>query len=171
MAAVNEPLGLESMTLEERRTLARNCFGCGSHNPHGLRLTFEPTQQQVRARFMPQPEHEGFPGVLHGGIVFTLMDEAMGWATYARGIMAFSAKIETRFRKTISIDWPLQVVGELVKDRGRLLQMRAEIRSEEGELLADAEGVFVRVPEEALQALERARASLIGALQPERSEK
>ena len=169
---MNESPGLASMTLEEKRMLARNCFGCGSRNPYGLHLAFEPDGHQVRTNFTPQPEHEGFPGVLHGGIIFTLMDEAMGWATYAQGIMAFSAKIETRFRKTIPTDSPLQVLGELVKDRGRFLQMRAEIRSQGGELLADAEGVFVRMPEEAVQTLERARISLIGMSQQEsRAEK
>lgn len=143
------------MSLDERRTLARNCFGCGSHNPYGLHLVFEPDGQRVKTSFTPLPEHEGFPGVLHGGITFTLMDEAMGWATYAQGIMAFSAKVETRFRKTISTETPLEVVGELVKDKGRTLQMKAEIRSTGGELLAEAEGVFVRMPEEAVQTLER----------------
>ncbi len=157
MAALND---FDSMSLEERRALARNCFGCGSRNPYGLRLVFEPDGQQVRTTFKPQPEHEGFPGVLHGGITFTLMDEAMGWATYAQGIMAFSGKVETRFRKTISTDTALQVMGELMKDRGRTLQMRAEIRSEDGDLLADAEGVFVRMPEEAVRTLERLQQNL-----------
>jgi acyl-coenzyme A thioesterase PaaI-like protein len=157
VAALND---FDAMSIEERRALARNCFGCGSRNPYGLRLVFEPDGQQVRTTFRPLPEHEGFPGVLHGGIIFTLMDEAMGWATYAQGIMSFSGKVQTRFRKTISTDAALQVIGELVKDRGRTLQMRAEIRSKDGELLADAQGVFVRMPEESVRALELYRQEL-----------
>ncbi|MFQ5880237.1 MAG: PaaI family thioesterase, partial [Dehalococcoidia bacterium] len=127
MAAVNREMGLG-----ERRELARYCFGCGRRNPYGLRLAFRLVGRRVETEFTPRPEHQGFPGVAHGGITATLLDEAMGWAAYALGILAFTARMETRFRQPLLIDKPVSVTGELVKERGRLLQARAEIRTRQG---------------------------------------
>jgi len=58
----------------------RSCFVCGLNNPLGLKLDFETDSQIVRARFTPRPEHVGFSETIHGGIISTVLDEAMVWA-------------------------------------------------------------------------------------------
>jgi len=57
----------------------RDCFVCGAHNPHGLRLRFRREGDEVRADFTPQTQHAGFRGIVHGGILSTVLDEAMFW--------------------------------------------------------------------------------------------
>src|SRR2546425_9541575 len=62
----------------------KSCFVCGLNNPLGLKLDFETDGQIVRARFVPRPEHVGFRATIHGGLISTLLDEAMGWAVGVR---------------------------------------------------------------------------------------
>lgn len=131
--------------LEERRRLARWCFGCGSLNPMGLGMRFRLENGRAVAEFRPSPHHQGFPGHMHGGLVATMLDEAMGWAVYGQGVWAVTAKMSTRFREPVPLSEPLVVSGWVTRTRGPLLDARAEIRTREGALLAQAEGVFMRV--------------------------
>ena len=61
------------------------CFGCGDDNPIGLHLRFAADGDGVKASFVPGPEHQGFGDVVHGGIISTVLDEAMAWATATPG--------------------------------------------------------------------------------------
>jgi acyl-coenzyme A thioesterase PaaI-like protein len=130
------------------------CFGCGRLNPHGLRLEFFRTDdgQAVWTPFTPALEHEGYAGVVHGGIVSAVLDEVMAWALYARGLWAVTGKIEVRFRRPLEVGVSTRAVGRLVADRGRVLTTTGELRSlsrqADGQLLAEATATFVRVPEE-----------------------
>ncbi len=126
------------------------CFGCGRLNPHGLRLRFAPTDDGagVWAPFIPRAVDEGYGGVVHGGIVTTLLDEAMAWACYAREVWVMTAKIEVRFRRSVAVGVPLRVIGRVAADRGRLIETVGELRGEaDGALLAEATATFARVPE------------------------
>ena len=125
---------------------ARYCFGCGDLNPKGLRLSFRLEEGRVVAEFSPHPEHQGWPGVAHGGLVATLLDEAMGWALAALGIWAVTGKVEFRLRRPVPLGQPLLVSGRLLRDRGKALLVRGEITAREGGLLAEAQGLFLRVP-------------------------
>lgn len=131
--------------LEERRRLARMCFGCGNLNPRGLGMRFRLEDGRAVAEFNPAPHHQGFPGHMHGGLVATMLDEAMGWAVYGQGVWAVTARMSVRFREPVPLSEPLLVVGWVTQTRGLLLDARSEIRSREGALLAQAEGVFMRV--------------------------
>ena len=62
----------------------RSCFVCGESNPLGLQLRFHADGDEVRTRFVPRPEHIGFKGVVHGGLLATLLDEIMVWACAVR---------------------------------------------------------------------------------------
>jgi acyl-CoA thioesterase FadM len=74
------------------------------------------------------------------------MDEAMGWAMYAAGAWAMTAKMEVKYRKSIPLNEELVVTAGVVRDRGRMLEAVAEIRSLAGERLAEAKALFVRLP-------------------------
>lgn len=129
----------------ERPSPARLCFGCGSENPHGLAMRFRLEDGRAIAEFTA-PEHlQGFPGRVHGGGVATMLDEAMGWAVYGQGVLAMTARLTMRFRGSVPLGEPLTVSGWVTRDRGRFLELRSELRSQRGSLLAEAEGVFVRV--------------------------
>lgn len=132
-----------------------HCFGCGRLNPHGLHLVFnlDPTGDGVAAPFTPRAEHEGFFGVVHGGIITAVLDEAMGWAVFVRDIWAVTGKIAVTFRKPVSIGVPTVAIGRVATDRGRLLEVVAELRrTEDDVLLAEATATFVRVSENQAQA-------------------
>ncbi len=131
--------------MAERPSPARLCFGCGSENPRGLRMRFRLEGDRAVAEFTPPSDLQGFPGRVHGGGVATMLDEAMGWAAYGRGIWAMTARLTMRFRRPVPLGEPLTVSGWVTRDRGRFLELRSELRSQRGALLAEAEGVFVRV--------------------------
>lgn len=126
------------------------CFGCGQLNPHGLQLIFflNDDGNGVWARWLPAREHEGFAGIAHGGIITTVLDEVMGWALYQKDIWAVTGRLSVSFRKPVEIGVATRAVAWIEEDLGRKLNLAAEIRREDnGQLLAEATAVFVRVDE------------------------
>lgn len=130
------------------------CFGCGEQNPIGLHLKFHRVGDAVQANFTPKKVHEGYAAMMHGGIVSTLLDEAMSWAVIDRGHLAVTAKMDVEFKRPIPVTKPLLVIGRVDCDRRRLVDAAGELRSESGELLAAAHAVFMRVSQEQQQAWE-----------------
>ncbi len=133
----------------------RSCFVCGVSNPRGLNLEFTTDGRQVRARYRPAPEHAGFKGVVHGGLVATVLDEAMVWACgVASGCFAYCAELTVRYRRPVPPGVDLDVMGEqTARPRGNLLLARATLRDPEGRVLAEATGKYMPVPEAARDAL------------------
>jgi acyl-coenzyme A thioesterase PaaI-like protein len=127
-----------------------NCFGCGSLNEGGLHLHFYELGDGdgVWAPFTPTPAFEGYGGMIHGGIISTMLDEIMAWSLYRQQIWAVTAMMSTRFRKPVAVGEPLHLVGRMERARGRLLEVRGEVRRAAGDaLLAEATATFMRVPE------------------------
>jgi acyl-coenzyme A thioesterase PaaI-like protein len=82
----------------------RTCYVCGPDNARGLQVAFlADGAHGSRALYTARPEHEGWPGLLHGGVTFSLMDEALGWAVHFQGLYGVTARIDTRFRRPIPI--------------------------------------------------------------------
>ena len=132
-----------------------NCFGCGAQNPVGLHLQFYrlPGDTGAWASWTPTKNFEGYNGMIHGGIICTLLDEIMAWSLYARQTWAVTAKMETAFRKPVLVGEPVRLVGTVTRDRGRAIQIHGEIRREvDDELLAEGDSTFIRVPESQTQA-------------------
>jgi uncharacterized protein (TIGR00369 family) len=127
-----------------------HCFGCGRLNLHGLQLRFFANDDDngVWAPFTPTDAFEGYEGVVHGGIVCTILDEVMAWSLYREQTWAVTGQLSTRFRKPVLVGVPVRAIGTILKDRGRVIEVRGEIRREaDGQLLAEATGTFFRVPE------------------------
>jgi len=128
---------------------ASHCFVCGVENRSGLRLSFYVNEEhQVESQVVIADHFQGYPGVAHGGIVATILDE-----TLARSVMAedpnrvmFTGRLTTRYRKPTPIEQPLRAVGVVVKDRGRMAECAAYLYDQEGELLAEAEGLMIDIP-------------------------
>lgn len=132
-----------------------NCFGCGSLNPIGLHLAFyeEPEHGGVQATWVPEANHEGFNGIVHGGLISTVLDEVMGWAVTTRNLWAVTGTLSVAFRKPLQIGEETRGIGWIVSERGRKVEVRAELRrTSDGVLVAEGDAIFVKVPEETARA-------------------
>ena len=133
------------------------CFGCGDDNPIGLRLRFAADGDGVKASFIPDPEHQGFHAVVHGGIISTILDEAMAWATAHAGVWAMTGEMRVRFRQPLEIGEPTTVTARVSGARGRLVNTTAELVLDRDRTpIATASATFVRVEAE-VEAAWRAR--------------
>ena len=119
---------------------SKSCFVCGSQNRSGLNLRFFTDGRMVQARFIPCAEHNGFAGLVHGGITATVLDEVMVWAcAVSQKRFCFSAEMTVRYLK------PIQTGTEIIA-RGEMLQnKRDRIYLARGELL-NAQGASWRIP-------------------------
>lgn len=125
----------------------RGCFACGEENPIGLRLRFSYGDGYAEARFTPEPVHQGYPGLLHGGLVATLLDEAMAHAVVASVGPAVTGELRVRLRgRGVTLGEPVVVRGRIVERRGRLVRAEAELVARDGAVLARAEGKFMQLP-------------------------
>jgi uncharacterized protein (TIGR00369 family) len=123
------------------------CFACGKDNPMGLKLAFErgTNPNEVWTHFIPDPVHQGYPGIMHGGLVSTLLDEAMAKVINFRGITAVTATLEVKFRNPVPIGALLTITGELVDEKARRCSILARVENEEGKILAEATSVFIKL--------------------------
>jgi uncharacterized protein (TIGR00369 family) len=118
------------------------CFGCGLDNPIGLKLSFEQCDGRVMTEFTPSEWHQGWPGYVHGGILFTLLDEAMGYTFYPDGVDGVTAKAEVRFRRPAPIGEVLIVEAAVFKRTKRLIESRATISLRDGTLVAEGKALM-----------------------------
>ena len=132
------------------------CFGCGPANPSGLHLKFDlgPAGDSYLANFELATEFGGPPGHAHGGIVATILDEAMSKANKLRGRIALTRRIEVEYLRPVPLGKPLVVEGRIGSVRGRASYNHAEIRNSEGAVLARSRGKFLAVDAEKMFARE-----------------
>ena len=125
----------------------RSCFVCGEANPLGLNLRFETDGRLVRAKFLPRPEHTGFKGVVHGGIIATVLDEIMFWACAVQTRrITICAELSVRFVSSMPPRGEFILTGELVADRkGRIYETKAAVSDANGLEFAKATGKYVPV--------------------------
>jgi acyl-coenzyme A thioesterase PaaI-like protein len=114
------------------------CFGCGKNNPHGLKLEFHWDGKMAKAEFTPNKYHQGWKDVVHGGILTTVMDEAMGYAAYYERIPCVSGIIEVRLRQPAHVGDPLTVTASVTKKARRLAMTAAKITKRDGTVVAEA---------------------------------
>ncbi len=123
-----------------------NCFACGPHNEHGLRLKFFHNQQtdEVFANFCPQEHFCGWPGIVHGGVQCALVDEVSFWAMFneTRKI-ALTAKIDMVYMKKVPSGKTLDIRAKIKEIRGRRVEVDSVIRDEDGTELASASVTYV----------------------------
>jgi uncharacterized protein (TIGR00369 family) len=125
---------------------SNHCFGCGEANPTGLRLEFLLAADGSVVSLPSVPERfEGHPGYLHGGIIATLLDEAMSKAVRARGLTSMTRQMEIDFLRPVPSCTPLRIEGRAVRSEERKHWTEADIRNTQGTILAQAKGLFVEL--------------------------
>jgi uncharacterized protein (TIGR00369 family) len=142
------------MATSERQPDSSMCFVCGRDNPIGLHLTFYVDGHSIRTTFTPGPEHQGWPGIMHGGISSAILDETVGRTAFLVDIWAVTGRLEVRYLQPVPIGRPLTAQAEIVRVRGRILEARGEIRLDDGTLAVEAKGLYVRLSDEKRRELE-----------------
>ena len=124
---------------------ANKCFGCGGANDAGMKLTFEQdnAKRKIVGRFILGEAYQGGGGMAHGGIIATLLDEAMGKVCRFREVRAVTAELTVQYLKPVKVDQEIVVEGFETEQKGRNLFLAGEIRNNAGEVLARGSGRFV----------------------------
>ena len=135
----------------KRQPNSRHCFVCGLENPLGLKLRFcDNGKDEVRAAFTVPDDYQGYPGVVHGGVVAGMLDEAAGRVVMIDDPHRFfmTGKMEIKYRQPVPTGQPLMLVGRLVRDRGRIVQAHGEVCLPDGSVGAEADLTLFELPEE-----------------------
>ena len=147
------------MTNPEQKTLrlsrnTQNCYVCGPQNPAGLHIAFaRDGEKGARGEYVALREHCGWPGILHGGISFALMDEALAYALYFQGLFGVTAKAESRFREPIPEGAKIVIRAWVVEQKRKLVIAKADVRLNDGsnKLLAETDAtMFLQESEQKL---------------------
>ena len=113
------------------------CFACGQDNPVGLKLEFTHDGNEARSEFTVSANYEGWFGFVHGGIICTILDEAMAYTFFPK-TKGVTAKAEIRFRQPAPVDVPMVVTARLVKRTRKLLTTTATITLKDGTVVAES---------------------------------
>ena len=126
-----------------------SCFACGIDNTSGLRLRFyDNGTDQVFTRFTIDPQHVGYPGMAHGGIVAAILDEVAGRTVMINHPNRFfvTARMDVRYRQPVPVSVPLEASGRLLKRRATRTRAHAEIFTDTIGVLAEADILFTDLP-------------------------
>jgi len=127
------------------RTDGNRCFVCGPVNSIGLKLVFRIEDDVCRSEFSPGEMHCGYDGVTHGGIIFSVLDDVMGNWIHLKGIRAYTAKCDIRYKDNLPTGTKVRVEGRCIKRRGRLIVMGGKmIRDDTNEIVAETQASFMR---------------------------
>ena len=123
------------------------CFACGLNNRDGMRLkfVFDEARNRFVCRFRLTKRYTGPPGNAHGGIIATILDEAMGKVNKLRHVVALTSQITVTYVKPVPLHKPLRVESREVRVKGRRHVNMAEILDQKGEVLAHSRGVFIAI--------------------------
>ena len=134
-----------SLTLMSNNSLdASKCFVCGPENNIGLKLKFRLDGDICRSEFTPKVEHCGYDDVTHGGIIFSVLDDVMANWIYLKGIRAYTAKCDIRYKDNLKIGTKVNVEGQCIKRRNRLILMEGKmVREDTGDTVAETQASFM----------------------------
>lgn len=145
--------------MHKRQPNSRYCFVCGVENPFGLNLQFYETGPgEVTVEHTVSEEYQGYPGVVHGGIVTSMLDEVLGRVHMGNDMedprFLYTARMTIHFRKPVPVGQPLRIVGRAEKNRRRAATSSATIYGPDGDVLAEAEGLLVDVPDDVVEQVD-----------------
>ncbi len=114
------------------------CFGCGPHNPIGLKLSFRMDGDTLRTECTPDPVYQGWPGLVHGGILSLILDEAMNNVAYLKGITCITASMNIRLRQPVKVEETLYITAGITKKNRKLIESKAKICLKDGTVIAES---------------------------------
>lgn len=124
---------------------ATRCFACGDDNPIGLKIRFRLVENGCSGSFTPDENHVGYADTVHGGIIFSALDDVMANALYLNEIKAHTARCEIRYRAALRVGETIDLRSWVVAEKRRLVVLRAEARrASDQTLVADCEASFMR---------------------------
>ena len=120
------------------------CFACGPENPIGLKIDFHVVGDECTAEFTPNENHVGFQNTVHGGIIYTALDDVTANILYHQGRKAHTARCEIRYRQPCAVGEQLILKGRIAKERRRLIILKGEIRrAADDVVVADCDSSFM----------------------------
>jgi uncharacterized protein (TIGR00369 family) len=122
-----------------------NCFVCGQENPAGLHLDFDQTESEAWTWFDSPARFEGYQGVVHGGIIATLLDEVMAKIILSKDLAAVTADLSIRYRKPLPIGQKVKASGSITLQKSRTIHTKAELSDAQGNIYAEATAVYIVV--------------------------
>lgn len=144
-----EPAGTDlstpapTVSLPWRTLPGQQCFGCSHVNPFGLHLEFRHAGDGLAATFSLGRWYESYPGIIHGGIISTILDEVMGnCIALSRAHLAFTSVLRLRYIAPVLIDRPYRAEARITGDREGLVEAQGEVTDSSGVLLAVATGSY-----------------------------
>lgn len=123
---------------------ATMCFACGPDNPVGLRIDFHFDGEVCTAEFTPNENHVGYEDTVHGGILYTALDDVTANVLYQQGRKAHTARCEIRYRQVARVGDTLTLKGWIESERRRLIVLKGEARRKSDDaLVADCQASFM----------------------------
>lgn len=120
------------------------CFGCGAENPIGLRINFAMNDGRCSGQFTANENHVGYENTVHGGIIYSALDDVMANVLYLQDMKAHTARCEIRYRKPLEVGQTINLSGWIDNQKRRLVVLKGEARTADGdELIADCEARFM----------------------------
>ena len=120
------------------------CFACGENNPIGLKINFECEGDVCRAEFTPNENHVGWEDTVHGGIIYSALDDVTANVLYKQGRKAHTARCEIRYRQPLRVGETIRLKGWIEKEKGRLVVLKGEaVRKIDDKTIADCEAAFM----------------------------
>jgi uncharacterized protein (TIGR00369 family) len=135
------------------------CFVCGRKNPVGLYMRFHDNGESEVVSGFTVPEHyQGYPGIVHGGVVAAMLDEVVARVSMIGDPHHFmmSVKLAILYRHPVPVSTPLKIIGKIVRLRGRLGKAEGKIYLPDGILACEAAMTLADIPEEMLTSTNRA---------------
>jgi uncharacterized protein (TIGR00369 family) len=140
-------------TALHRQPNSRNCFVCGLESAVGLKVRFDDNGvDEVQVKYTVDDQYQGYPGVVHGGVVAAMLDEVAGRVMMIDDHNRFfmTARMTLRYRRPVPTETELTMVGRLVSETRRAVQAHAEVRLPDGSVAAEAEVTLVPMPDSVL---------------------
>lgn len=141
----------------KKQAQSRHCFVCGVENPFGLKMKFYTIAPGVvETHYTAHEHHQGYPGIVHGGIIASMMDEVMGRVFMGEENPRFmvTGELKIRYRKPVPIGQELTLRGEAVKDNGRIAKATGCIMASDGTVLVEGEILVVNIPNHLIQPVD-----------------
>jgi uncharacterized protein (TIGR00369 family) len=120
------------------------CFVCGENNPSGLHLKFFIQEGKVFTEFIPRKIHQGYKDIIHGGLISTILDEAMVKAALMQGIPAVTAELTVRFRNPLLAGEKAIIEAAILKSNRKIIEATALIKKTDETVIAEGTAKLLR---------------------------